>query len=68
MLSCLPGHLAPQFSSDLLHLILPAPAQPNWMGALCAKLAKQGKLREVGRVVSKRKSCNGRKVTLWERV
>ena len=55
-----------EFTSDDLHRLLPVPAQPNWMGALLAKLRCAGRFVEVGRRKSERPEANGRKVTIWK--
>ncbi len=56
------------FTTDLLHESLEAPLDPNWMGCLMAKLRNQGRVRVIGRVTSKRKEANGRKINVWEAV
>jgi len=55
------------WSSDKLYEVLPTkPEHPNWMGAALAVLRNEGLIEECGRVTSKRKQANGRRVTLWK--
>lgn len=63
---CASGSLAEPFSSDKFYEWFGTPSEPNWMGALTAKLKKRGMIRQIGRAKSERKSRNGAKVNVWE--
>ncbi len=54
-----------QFTADDLRSLVGDPPQPNWLGALMARLVNEGLAEEIGRVKSNRREANGRKVGLY---
>lgn len=54
-----------EFTSDDLHPLLPEPAEPNWFGALMAKLKRSGDIHKTGYRSSARKERNGGLVAVW---
>lgn len=53
-------------SDDLRAVVTVQPEQVNLFGVLMAKLRCSGVIEEVGRVRSKRREANGRKVSAWK--
>ena len=57
-----------EFTSDDLHVWLPAPPEKNEWGSLLARLKKARLIRKIGYRVSARKEANCRPVSLWQTV